>query len=255
MLLFGIPDSVAVAALVVLGRPLHAPRKLSERRWSPSPGSTATGAPRSEARRHSSPTIHSAVVKWVMAQNVLGDELQPCNYDPLTGFYRDGCCNTGAEDAGVHTVCTRVTAEFLEFSASVGNDLSTPHPEFGFDGLRAGDQWCLCAPRGRRPSRRASHPRSCWRRHMPPHSSGCSWGTWWHTPSSLGVRPGRDDWSSQHDRNQRQRGQGHQGPGRIDLRRSGGRLAPPRDRRSAPWSSPRAPCRSASPWGRPSACR
>ena len=80
-----------------------------------------------------------------MAQNVLGDDLQPCNYDPLTGFYRDGCCNTGAEDVGVHTVCTRVTAEFLEFSASVGNDLSTPHPEFGFDGLRPGDQWCLCA--------------------------------------------------------------------------------------------------------------
>ena len=99
-----------------------------------------------------------------MAQNVLGEDLQPCNLDPLTGFYRDGCCNTGAEDVGVHepdappapcpepaldriAVCTRVTAEFLEFSASVGNDLSTPHPEFGFDGLQPGDQWCLCAAR------------------------------------------------------------------------------------------------------------
>jgi uncharacterized protein len=87
------------------------------------------------------------VVKWAMAQNVLGEELQPCNFDPVTGFYRDGCCNTGAEDVGVHTVCTRVTAEFLAFSASVGNDLSTPHPEFGFAGLQPGDQWCLCAPR------------------------------------------------------------------------------------------------------------
>jgi len=82
-----------------------------------------------------------------MAQNVLGEVLEPCNFDPVTGFYRDGCCNTGAEDVGVHTVCTRVTAEFLAFSASVGNDLSTPHPEFGFDGLQPGDQWCLCAPR------------------------------------------------------------------------------------------------------------
>lgn len=82
-----------------------------------------------------------------MAQNVLGEDLRPCNYDPLTGFYRDGCCNTGAEDIGVHTVCTRVTDEFLVFSASVGNDLSTPRPEFGFSGLKAGDQWCLCAAR------------------------------------------------------------------------------------------------------------
>jgi uncharacterized protein (DUF2237 family) len=82
-----------------------------------------------------------------MAQNVLGEALEPCNVDPVTGFYRDGCCNTGAEDVGVHTVCTRVTAEFLAFSASVGNDLSTPHPEFGFAGLQPGDQWCLCAPR------------------------------------------------------------------------------------------------------------
>ncbi|MGP0030983.1 MAG: DUF2237 family protein [Acidimicrobiales bacterium] len=82
-----------------------------------------------------------------MAHNVLGTELQPCSYNPLTGYFRDGCCNTGADDIGVHTVCTRVTAEFLAFSASVGNDLSTPRPEHGFDGLQPGDQWCLCAGR------------------------------------------------------------------------------------------------------------
>lgn len=82
-----------------------------------------------------------------MARNVLGGELQPCSTDPMTGFYRDGCCETGGEDVGVHTVCARMTAEFLEFSASAGNDLSTPRPEFGFAGLRPGDQWCLCASR------------------------------------------------------------------------------------------------------------
>lgn len=82
-----------------------------------------------------------------MAKNVLGGDLEPCSADPLTGFYRDGCCNTGAEDAGVHTVCTRVTAEFLAFSRARGNDLSTPQPTYGFPGLRPGDQWCLCAAR------------------------------------------------------------------------------------------------------------
>ena len=82
-----------------------------------------------------------------MAQNVLGDDLIPCSMDPLTGWLRDGCCNTDVGDTGVHTVCAVMTAEFLEYSASVGNDLSTPHPEFGFPGLKPGDQWCLCAPR------------------------------------------------------------------------------------------------------------
>ena len=82
-----------------------------------------------------------------MAQNVVGTVLQPCSYNPLTGFYRDGCCTTGADDYGVHTVCIRATVEFLAFSASVGNDLSTSHPEHGFDGLVPGDQWCLCASR------------------------------------------------------------------------------------------------------------
>jgi uncharacterized protein (DUF2237 family) len=79
--------------------------------------------------------------------NVLGEPLAPCSEQPLTGFFRDGCCNTAPEDIGLHTVCTRVTAEFLEFSRSRGNDLSTPLPEFGFPGLKPGDQWCLCAAR------------------------------------------------------------------------------------------------------------
>ena len=79
--------------------------------------------------------------------NVVGGELQPCSADPVTGFYRDGCCATGPEDMGSHTVCAVVDAAFLEFSASAGNDLSTPRPEFGFAGLSPGDRWCVCAPR------------------------------------------------------------------------------------------------------------
>lgn len=82
-----------------------------------------------------------------MARNVLGGELESCSTSPMTGFYRNGCCDTGAEDAGVHTVCAVMSDEFLEFSASVGNDLSTPRPEYGFAGLSAGDRWCLCASR------------------------------------------------------------------------------------------------------------
>ena len=81
------------------------------------------------------------------ARNVLGQELVPCSLDPVTGFFRNGCCETGPHDVGMHTVCAVMTAEFLEFSKRMGNDLSTPHPEFGFDGLKPGDQWCLCAPR------------------------------------------------------------------------------------------------------------
>jgi uncharacterized protein (DUF2237 family) len=80
-------------------------------------------------------------------RNVVGGTLVPCSLDPLTGFYRDGCCATGPEDAGSHTVCAIVTAEFLEFSALAGNDLSTPRPEWGFPGLSPGDRWCVCAPR------------------------------------------------------------------------------------------------------------
>ena len=81
------------------------------------------------------------------ALNVLGTELRPCSYSPLTGYYRDGCCNTDMQDLGSHVVCTKVTQEFLEFSASRGNDLSTPRPEYRFAGLHAGDRWCLCALR------------------------------------------------------------------------------------------------------------
>ena len=81
------------------------------------------------------------------ARNVIGEPLQTCNESPVTGFYRDGCCNTGPDDFGVHTVCVRVTKEFLEFSRSRGNDLSTPAPDFGFPGLKPGDRWCLCAAR------------------------------------------------------------------------------------------------------------
>lgn len=83
------------------------------------------------------------------ALNVLGEPLAPCGLDPLTGFYRDGCCNTGYDDTGIHTVCVRVSREFLAFSKARGNDLSTPAPEFGFAGLKPGDQWCLCAGRWR----------------------------------------------------------------------------------------------------------
>lgn len=79
--------------------------------------------------------------------NVLGEPLVPCSEEPMTGFFRDGCCNTSPEDMGRHVVCVRVTADFLQFSKSRGNDLSTPVPEFGFPGLRPGDQWCLCAAR------------------------------------------------------------------------------------------------------------
>ena len=79
--------------------------------------------------------------------NVLGGVLEPCSTSPVTGFYRDGCCNTGREDVGLHTVCAVMTSEFLAFSKASGNDLSTPMPQYGFAGLNAGDQWCLCASR------------------------------------------------------------------------------------------------------------
>jgi uncharacterized protein len=81
------------------------------------------------------------------AHNVLGEPLEICSMRPMTGFHRDGCCNTGREDVGSHTVCAVMTAAFLDFSKSRGNDLSTPVPELGFPGLKPGDRWCLCAPR------------------------------------------------------------------------------------------------------------
>lgn len=81
------------------------------------------------------------------ARSVLGGPLQSCSTAPMTGFCRNGCCDTGPEDLGMHTVCVVMTEQFLAFSAERGNDLSTPHPEFGFGGLKPGDRWCLCAER------------------------------------------------------------------------------------------------------------
>ncbi|HEV2532692.1 DUF2237 domain-containing protein [Phenylobacterium sp.] len=81
------------------------------------------------------------------ARNVLGGVLEPCSLDPLTGFFRNGCCETSHEDVGMHTVCAVMTAEFLTFSKAAGNDLSTPRLDLGFEGLQPGDRWCLCAPR------------------------------------------------------------------------------------------------------------
>ena len=92
-------------------------------------------------------------------RNVLGDRLEVCSINPMTGFYRDGCCDTSREDMGSHTVCAVMTEAFLEFSKSRGNDLSTPVPEFGFPGLRPGDRWCLCAPRWQEAKEAGQAPR------------------------------------------------------------------------------------------------
>jgi uncharacterized protein (DUF2237 family) len=81
------------------------------------------------------------------SRNVLGEPLEPCSRDPMAGFFRNGCCDTAAEDIGSHTVCVVTTEDFLAFSKACGNDLSTPMPEFDFPGLKPGDRWCLCAPR------------------------------------------------------------------------------------------------------------
>lgn len=91
--------------------------------------------------------------------NVFGELLAPCSADPVTGFYRNGCCSTGEEDRGRHVVCAEMTAAFLAFSRSVGNDLSTPRPELGFPGLKPGDRWCLCADRWRQALEAGAAPR------------------------------------------------------------------------------------------------
>ena len=83
----------------------------------------------------------------IVSLNVLGTSLVPCSYDPLTGYFRDGCCNTDDNDQGSHVVCAKMTQEFLDFSFKQGNDLITPRPEYRFKGLKAGDRWCLCALR------------------------------------------------------------------------------------------------------------
>lgn len=92
-------------------------------------------------------SIHPAPTENI--RNVLGERLASCCFDPLTGYYRDGFCHTGAHDLGQHTVCVQVTAEFLNFSQQVGNDLITPLPQFGFPGLKPGDYWCVCVTRWR----------------------------------------------------------------------------------------------------------
>lgn len=101
----------------------------------------------------------SSFGKGPNARNVLGGALAPCSHDPLTGWYRDGCCRTDENDLGSHTVCAVVTADFLAFSKSVGNDLSTPRPEYRFPGLRPGDRWCLCAMRWEEARRAGCAPR------------------------------------------------------------------------------------------------
>jgi uncharacterized protein (DUF2237 family) len=92
-------------------------------------------------------------------RNVFGEPLKSCSERPRTGFYRTGCCHTGPEDIGLHTVCVEVTADFLAFSKAAGNDLSTPHPEHGFPGLKPGDRWCLCAARWREAFEAGNAPR------------------------------------------------------------------------------------------------
>jgi len=95
----------------------------------------------------------------VPSLNVLGGKLEACSIKPMTGFFRNGCCDTGPDDIGSHTVCVVATAEFLEFSKSRGNDLSTPMKAFGFPGLKPGDRWCLCAPRWQEALEAGSAPR------------------------------------------------------------------------------------------------
>ena len=129
------------------------------------------------------------------AHNVLGGELADCSERPLTGFFRDGCCNTSAQDRGSHTVCVLMTAEFLAFSRARGNDLSTPVPEFEFPGLKPGDRWCLCAARWQEAFAAGKAPRaSCFRRRMSGRWRTASWrissGMRW-TWCDGGTRPVR----------------------------------------------------------------
>ena len=118
--------------------------------------------------RHVRPDTPRKAAPAAPPVNVLGGTLQPCSIHPVTGFYRDGCCNTGADDVGLHTVCVgHDDGEFLAFSKSHGNDLSTPMPQYGFAGLNPGDRWCLCAAAGRRRSTPAPPRRSCSRPRTP----------------------------------------------------------------------------------------
>lgn len=98
-------------------------------------------------------------MKMAESLNVFGETLQSCSQDPMTGFFRDGCCNTSDQDGGSHTVCVELTQEFLEFSRSRGNDLMTARPEYGFPGLQAGNRWCLCASRWLEAHKQGKAPR------------------------------------------------------------------------------------------------
>ena len=115
-------------------------------------------------------------------RNVLGEELQPCGTDPITGFYRDGCCNTGPEDLGSHTVCAVVTAEFLEHQRSIGNDLTTAMPQFNFPGLVPGDRWCVTATNWARAHQAGAPPPS----YSPPRTKPSS--TWSPSPPSASTQ-------------------------------------------------------------------
>lgn len=95
------------------------------------------------------------------SRNVLGGKLESCSFDPMTGYFRNGCCDTAPSDSGSHTVCIVATAEFLAYSKSVGNDLSTSRPEYGFVGLQPGDRWCLCAPRWQQALAAGYPPKVC----------------------------------------------------------------------------------------------
>jgi uncharacterized protein (DUF2237 family) len=116
-------------------------------------------------------------------RNVLGERLEVCSISPMTGFFRDGCCDTGREDIGSHTVCAVMTAAFLEFSKFRGNDLSTPMPEFGFRGLKPGDRWCYVLRVGKKHSRQAKRPawscapltKALWVTARSPISSASQW--------------------------------------------------------------------------------
>ena len=126
-----------------------------------------------------------------MQRNVLGGELIPCSLDPLTGFYRTGCCENHGDDPGMHVVCCRVTREFLEFEAANGNDLSTPAPEFGFAGLVPGDQWCVCAARWAEALAGGRPARWCSSRHTSRRSSSSASTTSAPTPCDGDPGSGR----------------------------------------------------------------
>ena len=111
------------------------------------------------------------------ARNVLGGELLPCSRDPVTGFFRNGCCETGPDDLGLHTVCAVMTAEFLAYSKAMGNDLSTPQPDYHFPGLKPGDRWCLCAPRWKEAlDDGQAYRRWCWKPPTKRPWPSCPWG-------------------------------------------------------------------------------